>query len=57
MARGDRLRAQVTRSPDGLERLSVGYGTHLGIGRLQLRSEGAPDLDEYAARADWRLEF
>ena len=57
LAEGDRLRAQVTRSPDGLERLSVGYAALLGVGRLQLRSEGAPDLDEYAARAEWRLEF
>ncbi|MGP1252972.1 MAG: hypothetical protein ACTS10_01055 [Kiloniellales bacterium] len=57
LARGDRLRAQITRSPDGLERLSVGYVALMEVGRLQLRSEGAPDLDEYAARAEWRLEF
>ena len=54
---GDRLRAGLTRNPEGVERLAFGYATPLGPGRLLLRSETTPEIKTYAARAEWSMKF
>ena len=54
---GDRLRARLTRNPEGVERLAFGYATPLGPGRLLLRSETTPEIATYAARAEWSMRF
>ncbi|WP_119165763.1 hypothetical protein [Algihabitans albus] len=54
---GDRLRARLTRNPEGVERLSFGYAAPLGPGRLLLRSETTPEVATYAARAEWSMKF
>ncbi len=57
LTRGDRLRAELARTPAGRERLELRYAAPLALGRVSLDSSGTPETDEFTANAAWRFEF